>query len=464
MCAIFGIVDHLEASHMTYLGLHALQHRGQEGAGIVSACEGKPYVVKKKGLVNEIFSAEELAKLPGRQAIGHTRYSTAGGGGIENLQPLLLRTGQGWIALAHNGNLVNAEALTQRLEQMGSIFQSSSDTEVIIHLIARTGEPDLVKALTAALTQVEGAYSLLVMNENTLIAVRDPLGIRPLVLGRLNDSPVFASETTAFDLMGAKFEREIAPGEMVIVDLERKGPLRSFYPFHELKPKKCIFEQIYFARPDSVVFGAGVYETRKALGKQLALEQPASDAHLVIPVPDSGVYAAIGYAEVSKLPFEMGIIRSHYMGRTFIEPAQSIRDFGVKLKLNPVSQFLQGKKVVIVDDSIVRGTTSRKLIQHLRDAGAQEVHLRISSPPTKHPCFYGIDTPTQEELLASSQTVEQMRKFIGADTLGFLSLEGLLKVSEKKSRPGFCHACFSGEYPITAPKRRYSSNLHSLSN
>lgn len=453
MCAIFGIADHPEASHMTYLGLHALQHRGQEGAGIVSAFECRPHAVKKKGLVNEVFSAEELGKLPGRQAIGHTRYSTAGGGGIENLQPLLLRTGQGWIALAHNGNLVNAEALTQRLEQMGSIFQSSSDTEVIIHLIARTGEPDLVKALTAALTQIEGAFSLLVMNERTLIAVRDPLGIRPLVLGRLNESPVFASETTAFDLMGAQYEREIAPGEMVIVDLKGRGPLRSFFPFHEVKPQKCIFEQIYFARPDSVVFGAGVYETRKALGKQLAMEQPAGGAQLVIPVPDSGVYAAIGYAEVSKLPFEMGIIRSHYMGRTFIEPNQSIRDFGVKLKLNPVGQFLEGKKVVVVDDSLVRGTTSKKLIQHLRDAGAEEVHLRISSPPTQHPCFYGIDTPTQQELLASTQTVEQMCRFIGADTLGFLSLEGLLKVSEKQSGPGFCHACFSGDYPIKAPKR-----------
>ena len=330
---------------------------------------------------------------------------------------------------------------------MGSIFQSTSDTEVIIHLIARTGEPDLVKAMTAALAQVEGAYSLLVMNQNTLIAVRDPRGFRPLVLGRLKDSTVFASETTAFDLIGADYEREVAPGEMVILDLQGKEPLRSFFPFHEIQPRKCVFEQIYFARPDSVVYGAGVYETRKALGKRLALEHPVPHADMVIPVPDSGVYAAIGYSEESKTPFEMGIIRSHYMGRTFIEPSQSIRDFGVKLKLNPLSGFLKGKKIVVVDDSLVRGTTSKKLIQHLRDAGAREVHLRISAPPTKHPCFYGIDTPTQTELLASRQSTEQIQNYIGADSLGYLSLQGLLDVCSGKSRVGFCHACFSGDYP-----------------
>ncbi|NBT58738.1 amidophosphoribosyltransferase, partial [bacterium] len=292
MCAIFGISGHSEASHLTYLGLHALQHRGQEGAGIVSSHESKPYALKKRGLVGDIFTSDELLRLPGHQAIGHTRYSTAGGDRIENLQPLLLRTASGWISVAHNGNLVNAASLTSRLEKMGSIFQSTSDTEVIIHLIARTGEPDLVKALTAALAQVEGAYSLLVMNQNTLIAVRDPRGFRPLVLGRLKDSTVFASETTAFDLIGADYEREVAPGEMVILDLQGKEPLRSFFPFHEIQPRKCVFEQIYFARPDSVVYGAGVYETRKALGKRLALEHPVPHADMVIPVPDSGVYAA----------------------------------------------------------------------------------------------------------------------------------------------------------------------------
>lgn len=453
MCAIFGISGHSEASNLTYLGLHALQHRGQEGAGIVSSTEGIPHALKKRGLVGDIFTVEELARLPGHQAIGHTRYSTSGGDREENLQPLLLRRSSGWVAVAHNGNLVNAASLTSRLEQMGSIFQSTSDTEVIIHLIARTGEPDLIKALTAALAQVEGAYSLLVMNQNTLIAVRDPHGFRPLVMGTLQSSTVFASETTAFDLIGAAYQREVAPGEMVIVDLEGKEPPRSYFPFHEIRSKKCVFEQIYFARPDSVVFGAGVYETRKALGKRLAFEHPVPHADMVIPVPDSGVYAAIGYSEQSKIPFEMGIIRSHYMGRTFIEPSQSIRDFGVKLKLNPLSGFLKGKKIVVVDDSLVRGTTSKKLIQHLRDSGAAEVHVRISAPPTKHPCFYGIDTPTQKELLASRNSVEQIKNFIGADSLGYISLEGLLDVCESKSNSGFCHACFSGEYPTQSLNR-----------
>jgi amidophosphoribosyltransferase len=447
MCAIFGIAGHPEASNVTYLGLHALQHRGQEGAGIVSSRDEKPYALKKRGLVGDIFSNDELERLPGKQAIGHTRYSTSGGDKEENLQPFLVRTASGWVTVAHNGNLVNAASLTARLEKMGSIFQSTSDTEVLVHLIARTGEPDLIKALTTALAQVEGAYSLLVMNQNTLIAVRDPHGFRPLVLGRFQESIVFASETTAFDLIGATYEREVAPGEMVIVDLTGKEAPRSFYPFHEIAHKKCVFEQVYFARPDSVVYGAGVYETRKALGKRLAVEHPVPQADMVIPVPDSGVYAAIGYSEESKIPFEMGIIRSHYMGRTFIEPSQSIRDFGVKLKLNPLSGFLKGKKTVVVDDSLVRGTTSRKLIQHLRDAGATEVHLRISAPPTMHPCFYGIDTPTQKELLASRNSVEQIRNFIGADSLGYLSLDGLLQVCTTKSQPGFCHACFSGEYP-----------------
>ncbi|NBX81597.1 amidophosphoribosyltransferase [bacterium] len=447
MCAIFGLVGNPEASKLTYLGLHALQHRGQEGAGIVSTHQQRPYALKKRGLVGDVFSSAELAELPGHHAIGHTRYSTAGGDAACNLQPFLLRTAQGWIAVAHNGNLTNASVLMRRLEQMGSIFQSTADTEVIIHLMARTGEPQLEKALTAALAQVEGAYSLLVMDQNKLIAVRDPHGFRPLVMGRLQGKPVFASETTAFDLMGAKYEREIAPGEMVIVDLKEQEPLRSFFPFHAIAPRKCVFEHVYFARPDSHVFGAGVYETRKALGKQLAQEQPASGADMVIPVPDSGVYAAIGYSEAAQIPFEMGIIRSHYMGRTFIEPSQTIRDFGVKLKLNPVSGFLHGKKVVVVDDSLVRGTTSKKLIRHLRDAGVAEVHLRISAPPTKHPCFYGIDTPTQKELLASHQTIDQIRNYIGADSLGYLSLKGLLEVCSRKSEEGFCHACFSGEYP-----------------
>jgi len=447
MCAIFGIAGNEEASKITYLGLHALQHRGQEGAGIVSASEFTHSVLKKRGLVADVFTSDDLIRLKGKSAIGHTRYSTAGGDLAENLQPILLRTAMGWLSVAHNGNLVNAKALTERLEKMGSIFQSTADTEVIVHLIARTGEPDLVRGLTAALAQLEGAYSLLVMNQDYLIAVRDPQGFRPLVMGRLQGKPVFASETTAFDLIGATYEREVAPGEMVIVSLNKVQELRSYFPFHKRESKKCVFEQVYFARPDSVVFGAGIYETRKALGKRLAQEQPIKGADMVIPVPDSGVYAAIGFSEEAKIPFEMGIIRSHYIGRTFIEPSQSIRDFGVKLKLNPLSGFLKDKKIVVVDDSLVRGTTSKKLIQHLRDSGAKEVHLRISAPPTAHPCYYGIDTPTQKELLASRSSVEEIRKFIGADSLGYLSLEGLLEVCGTRSGEGFCHACFSGSYP-----------------
>jgi len=449
MCAIFGIVEHPEASNLAYLGLHALQHRGQEGAGIASYHPESPRLVRKRGLVADVFSQAELSGLKGAHAIGHNRYSTTGGDSVENLQPFLLRTGNGWISIVHNGNLVNAKKLTQRLEQMGSIFQSQSDTEVIIHLMARTGEPDLSKALTAALSQVEGAYSLLVMNEKHFIAVRDPFGFRPLVMGKLKESFVFASETTAFDLIGADYVREVQPGEMVIIDLESPQKFESLSPFSQRNEKKCVFEHVYFSRPDSVVFGSGVYETRKALGKKLAEEQPAPGSDFVIPVPDSGVYAAIGFAEQSGIPFEMGIIRSHYMGRTFIEPSQSIRDFGVKLKLNPVSGFLKNKKVVVVDDSLVRGTTSKKLIRLLREAGAQEIHLRISAPPTTHPCFYGIDTPHQEELLASRQTLSTIRETIGADSIGYLSLEGLLEVSERNSSRGFCHACFTGQYPTS---------------
>lgn len=447
MCAIFGIVDHPEASRLTYLGLHALQHRGQEGAGIVAYQSESPRLIRKQGLVAEVFNQTELNTLQGPHAIGHNRYSTTGGDSVENLQPFLLRTGSGWVSIVHNGNLVNSKGLTQRLEQMGSIFQSRSDTEVIIHLMARTGEPNLTKALTAALSQVEGAYSLLVMNEKHFIAARDPYGFRPLVMGELKNSLVFASETTAFDLIGAKYLREVEPGEMILIDFNQPDRFESLYPFSQKESKKCIFEHVYFSRPDSVVFGSGVYETRKQLGKKLAEEHPAPQADFVIPVPDSGVYAAIGFAEQAKIPFEMGIIRSHYMGRTFIEPSQSIRDFGVKLKLNPVSGYLKGKKIVVVDDSLVRGTTSKKLIRLLREAGASEVHLRISAPPTAHPCFYGIDTPTQNELLASHQSAEQIREIIGADSLGYLSLDGLLQVSERGSGRGFCHACFSGKYP-----------------
>jgi amidophosphoribosyltransferase len=447
MCAIFGIAGHNEASNLTYLGLHALQHRGQEGAGIVSTDGKTQDVYRKKGLVSDIFTPHALEHLRGHTAIGHTRYSTTGANTIENLGPALLRTSLGWIGIAHNGNLTNAAELAKVLEAEGSIFQSTTDTEVIIHLMARSGRKDLPGALAAALKKVEGAFSLLVLSEEYLIAARDPYGFRPLELGYLEGKPVFASETTAFDLMGARYEREVEPGEMLIISLKNNFSMQSIRPFALKEKRRCIFEYIYFARPDSNLFGENVYEMRKAFGRQLALEQPPLDAEVVVPIPDSGVYAAIGYAEAAKLPFEMGIIRSHYIGRTFIEPKQSIRDFGVKLKLNPVGSAVKGKSVLVVDDSLVRGTTSRKLIQHLRDAGAKKVHLRISAPPTTHSCFYGIDTPNRKELMASSHSVEQIKEYIGADSLGYLSLEGVVKVATERAGAGYCHACFSGEYP-----------------
>lgn len=447
MCAIFGITPHAEASNLTYLGLHALQHRGQEGAGIVSTEGVNPYVHRRKGLVADVFTNGSLHRLKGHTAIGHTRYSTTGANTMANLQPLLMKSALGWVAIAHNGNLVNATALTSALENEGSIFQSTNDTEVIIHLIARSREKNFPSALISALRQVEGAYSLLVLNQETLIAVRDPYGFRPLVMGNLNGSRIFASETCAFDLIGAQYEREVEPGEMIVVSLQEKGRMESIRPLERAEKKRCVFEYIYFARPDSLLFGDNVHEMRKALGRRLAKEHPTPDAEVVIPVPDSGVPAAIGYAEESSVKFDMGIIRSHYIGRTFIEPRQSIRDFGVKLKLNAVGPALKDKNIVVVDDSLVRGTTSKKIIKMLRDAGAKKVHLRISSPPTTHSCFYGIDTPTRTELLASSESLERIRQFIGADTLGYLSLEGLMDVAGKRAGEGFCHACFSGQYP-----------------
>ncbi len=450
MCAIFGIAGHDEAANLAYLGLHALQHRGQEGAGIISTDGREPFGHRKMGLVSEVFSPNSLSRLKGRTAIGHTRYSTTGGNTLSNLQPLLMKSSLGWISIAHNGNLVNAPELMSVLEQEGSIFQSTNDTEVIMHLMARSGEKDLPKALIRALKRVTGAYSLLVLNSHNLIAIRDPLGFRPMVLGDLRGTPVFASETCAFDLIGATYLREVEPGEMIVVDFSKAKPeMASSFPFEPAEKRRCIFEHIYFARPDSLLYGHNVHDMRKQLGRQLADEQPAPDATVVIPVPDSGVPAAIGFAEKAGIPFDMGIIRSHYIGRTFIEPRQSIRDFGVKLKLNPVASCVEGKSIVVVDDSLVRGTTSKKLIKHLREAGARKVHVRISAPPTTNPCFYGIDTPTKKELLASSQSVERIREFIGADSLGYLSLKGLVQVANQRSGPGYCHACFSGEYPTS---------------
>ena len=448
MCAIFGISGDREASNLAYLGLHSLQHRGQEGAGIVSTDGQEVFAHKQQGLVADVFSPESLAGLKGAAAIGHTRYSTAGGNTAAGLQPLLMKSSLGWLSIAHNGNLVNASKLSAELEQEGAIFQSSSDTEVILHLLARSREKDPEKALAVALQRVEGAYSLLVLNHEKLIAIRDPHGFRPLVMGTLRGAPVFASETCAFDLIGAQYIREVEPGEMIVVPLANPAAFRSLSPFAQKAPRKrCVFEYIYFARPDSLLYGERVHEMRKILGRQLALEQPALDADVVVPVPDSGVPAAIGFSQASGIPFDIGIIRSHYVGRTFIEPQQSIRDFGVKLKLSPVRSVVENKNVVIVDDSLVRGTTSRKLIQHLRDAGAKKVHVRISAPPSTHSCFYGIDTPTRKELLASHMTVEQIGQSIGADSLGYISRKGLLEAATRAAGEGFCDACFSGEYP-----------------
>lgn len=448
MCAIFGITNHDEAANLTYLGLHALQHRGQEGAGIVSLAPNseEPHHHRRLGLVSEIFSPSVLQKLQGNTAIGHTRYSTTGANIARNLQPMVIKSALGWVSVAHNGNLTNAGALSRELEGEGSLFHSTSDTEVIIHLMARSRQKDLPAALVRALKQVEGAYSLLVLSQDYLIAVRDPRGFRPLVMGHLQDSLCFASETSAFDLIGAKYDREIEPGEMVLVPLKNPKAFQSLKPFATAERARCIFEYIYLARPDSFLYGQNVHETRKALGRRLAEEHPVN-ADVVIPVPDSGVPAAIGFSEQSKIPFDMGIIRSHYIGRTFIEPRQSIRDFGVKLKLNPVKECVLNKRVVVVDDSLVRGTTSRKLVKHLRGAGAREVHVRISAPPTTHSCFYGVDTPTRAELMASDHSIEEIREFIGADTLGYLSLEGLTEVTSQRSGKGFCQACFSGRYP-----------------
>jgi amidophosphoribosyltransferase len=444
MCGIFGIVGHGEASNLTYLGLHALQHRGQESAGIVASDGHTLRAHRQMGLVADIFTAPVIEGLPGKAAIGHVRYSTAGGSGIKNAQPLFVNYAGGQFSIAHNGNLVNATELKAELEAEGALFQSDADTEVVMHLLARSKQPTFEARLVEALRRVEGAYSILLLTEDKLIAVRDPNGFRPLVLGKMKDGVyVLASETTALDLIEAEFVRELAPGEMVTIE---NGVLRASMPF---KPAprlgRCIFEHVYFAKPDSVLFGNSVYEVRKRLGMQLAREQPA-EADLVIAVPDSGVPAAIGFSKESGIPYDVGLIRSHYVGRTFIEPQQSIRHFGVKLKLSAVRQVLKGKRVVVVDDSIVRGTTSRKIVKMLKAAGAVEVHLRISSPPTQWPCYYGIDTPSRTELIAASHTTEEIAKYVTADSLGYLSLEGLGTAVEDPERSTYCTACFSGQY------------------
>jgi len=446
-CGVFAIYAHPEAEKLAYLGLHALQHRGQESAGIVTSDGMALHMHKAMGLVADIFNEETLSKLHGTLAIGHTRYSTAGDSALLNAQPIMVQSNKGEMALAHNGNLVNAVEIRHRLEAQGSIFQTSSDTEVIVHLIALSKEQTLPEAMADSLRRVEGAFSLVMISPDRIFAARDPRGFRPLAMGRIRgekqDTIVFASETCAFDLIGATFERDVKPGELIVVGPE--GITSRFYA--PAQPQSsCIFEHVYFSRPDSLVFGRAVQDSREELGRQLAREAPA-DADLVVPVPDSGVTAAMGYAAESGIPFRFGLIRNHYIGRTFIEPKQSVRDFGVKLKLNPVRALLEGKRVVLIDDSIVRGTTSRKIVRMIRNAGAKEIHMRISCPPTISPCFYGVDTPSKKDLIAANNSVEEIRQYIGADSLAYLSLEGLKKACGEGEKTTYCSACYTGSYP-----------------
>jgi len=449
-CAVFGIKNHDEAANMAYLGLYALQHRGQESAGIVSNCGGELRGYKRMGLVADIFTEDVVRALDGASAIGHVRYSTAGSSKIENAQPILINCQHGQVAVAHNGNLVNAAKIRSELERDGSIFNSDSDSEVILHLIAKSRHSRLEDAIIEALSRVEGAYSCVFLSKDKLVAVRDPHGFRPLAMGTLGESTVFASETCAFDLLDAHFEREIEPGEMMTVN--NFGMRRTVKPFPAKPMRQCVFEHIYFARPDGVMFGEATHEVRENLGKKLAEEAPV-EADMIVPVPDSGVCAAIGYAAQSGNPLTFGLIRNHYVGRTFIEPQQSIRHFGVKVKLNAAPRLMVGKRVVLVDDSLVRGTTARKIIKMVRQAGAREVHLRISAPPTTHPCYYGIDTPTRNELIASSHTVDEIRKYIGADSLHYLSVEGMFDCLVHSKPETYCHACFTGDYAVPFPKQ-----------
>ncbi|MCB0356531.1 MAG: amidophosphoribosyltransferase [Bdellovibrionales bacterium] len=450
-CAVFGIWGDEEAGRMTYLGLYAQQHRGQEATGIVNLqTDGSHYVHKGFGLVGEVFTEEHLEKMRGPAAIGHVRYSTTGENQLSNIQPLTANLNTGPVGLAHNGNIVNAEILKKQLKLEGAIFQGTNDTECLLHLLARHPSQNPTICLHDTLPQLEGAYSMVMLTSKRLIACRDPWGFRPLVLGRRpqsdgSEAVVIASETCAFDLIGARYEREIAPGELFWVD--EQGEHSEQFATAKNPTAFCVFEHVYFSRPDSLVFGESVYEARKKMGQKLATEKPV-DADIVIPVPDSGVPAAIGYSMQSGIPFELGIIRNHYIGRTFIQPSQSIRSFGVKIKLNPQAAILKGKRVVVIDDSLVRGTTSQKIIGLVRQAGATEVHFRIASPPTTGACYYGVDTPRREQLIASTKTVEEIREFINADSLSYLSVEGMMEsVGGKKT--GFCAACFNGEYPTS---------------
>lgn len=448
-CGVMAIYGHPEASKLAYLGLYALQHRGQESGGVASTDGRKLQCHKSMGHVADIFTPEVLGRLPGHIAIGHTRYSTSGDTVLLNAQPFAVNCAKGQIALAHNGNLTNAAELKAMLEADGAIFQATSDTEVVLHLMAHSREKSLPEALREALLQIEGAYSLVLIAQDQLIVARDPHGFRPLAMGQLElsggrISHVFASETCAFDLLNAVYVGEVEPGEMVIIGpngISRERFAKARNPAH------CVFEHVYFSRPDSLVFGRSVQASREEMGRLLARACPAPTADVVVPVPDSGVAAAVGFASESKVPFRQALIRNHYVGRTFIEPSQAIRDFGVKLKLNPVRHLLKGKSVVLVDDSIVRGTTSRKIVRMVRNAGAREVHMRISCPPTLSPCFYGVDTPTKRELIAANNSVEEIRRFIEADSLGYLPLPMLREAVGDSERLDYCYACYTGDYP-----------------
>ncbi len=450
-CGVFGAINAADASALTALGLHALQHRGQEAAGITSFNGEEFFSRRGLGHVAENFSSSDaIAEMPGFMAAGHVRYSTTGGAGLRNVQPLYADLAAGGFAVAHNGNISNALTLRNDLVRRGAIFQSTSDTEVIIHLVATSRYPTMIDRLVDALRMVEGAYSLIVMTPEGMIACRDPLGIRPLVMGRIGDSIIFASESVAFDVIGAELIREVEPGELIRADF--KGNVESLHPFGRHAPRPCIFEHVYFSRPDSIFGGKSVYSVRKEIGAQLAIESPA-DVDLVIPVPDSGVPAAIGYAQQSGVPFELGIIRSHYVGRTFIQPSDGARNSSVKRKHNANRALVEGKRIVLIDDSIVRGTTSLKIVEMMREAGAKEVHFRVASPPTAHSCFYGVDTPERSKLLAARMELEPMRAFIKADSLAFVSIDGLYRAVGQEQRkaacPQFCDACFTGDYPTS---------------
>lgn len=447
-CGVFGIWGHEEASHLSYLGLYSIQHRGQESAGIVSLNEGQHIIHKGLGLVGDVFKEPDLQRLKGSAAVGHVRYSTTGGNLLTNAQPLTATLLNGPVAIAHNGNIVNNGSLRQNLKEQGAIFQGSNDTEILLHLLSKNPSSDLITALKESVEKLTGAFSFTILSHDKLVAIRDPYGFRPLVLGYKENSkgekcPVLASETCAFDLIGAKYDREIKPGEIYWVDAEGEHSLMM--KSENKKTAYCVFEHVYFSRPDSLVFDRSVYDTRKKFGMWLAKEGPV-DADLVIPIPDSGVPSALGYSLESKIPFELGIIRNHYVGRTFIQPTQAIRDFGVKIKLNPQRSLIEGKKVIVIDDSLVRGTTSRKVINLIRQAGAKEVHMKIAAPPTIGPCYYGVDTPHRAQLIASKHSVDEIREFIGADTLSYLSIEGMFEAI-KSSEKEYCAACFSGNYP-----------------